>query len=78
MDRNLEYHIIACTSKLISATYTLLEALPIVMDVALMVDQHVLPADALSFPTQRRSGPASEKMLIVLCNSFTIENHSLK
>ena len=53
-------------------------ASPIASELRLMVDQHVLPANPFSSPTHRTSGPASENMFIELCNSFTIENHSVK
>jgi hypothetical protein len=51
---------------------------PIAREVRLIVDQHVSPADPVSPPTHLTSGPASEKILIELCNSFTIENQSGK
>lgn len=62
----------------ISATYGTMVALPIEREVRLMVDQHVVPANPFSLPTHLTSGPASENMLIELCNSFTIANQSLK
>ena len=59
-------------------TYSTMVALPIDSEVRLIVDQHVLPADPVSPPTHRTSGPASENMLMEACNAFTIANQSVK
>lgn len=61
-----------------NGTYSSMLAFPIDREVRLMVDQHVLPAKPFSFPTHLTSGPASENMLMELCNSFTMENQSVK
>lgn len=59
-------------------TYCSMLAFPIDSEVRLIVDQHVVPAKPFSFPTHLTSGPASENMLMELCNSLTMENQSVK
>lgn len=59
-------------------TYSSMLAFPINNEVRLMVDQHVLPANPSRFPTHLTFESASENMLIEQCNSFTIENQSVK
>ena len=59
-------------------TYPVISVLPVDTELLLMVDQQVSPAKPFSFPTHLISGPALEKILTELCNSFTIKNQSEK